>query len=182
VLSQFDIAYADYIDEYGEFKWSDKLLEEIGVFKITDEIYDDKIYERLDGNKAHWIIVFTKDRFNQRPEQGWLELNQRLYQAMWELKNEMKDSINIGFIDIYEDGEIMKETFDLTVVPSVRYIEYYTAYQMLWTDQRYNFFHTGDFLNFLQEGYNTAPQEVLRSRVLDTRFHLLFEYACAYLA
>ena len=76
----------------------------------------------------------------------------------------------------------MKETFDLTVVPSVRYIEYYTAYQMLWTDQRYNFFHTGDFLNFLEEGYTTAPQEVLRPRVLDTRFHLLFEYTCAYLA
>ena len=76
---------------------------------------------------------------------------------MWELKNEKKDTINIGFVDIYDEGEIMKETFDLTVVPSVRYIEYYTAYQMLWTDQRYNFFHTGDFLNFLEEGYTTAP-------------------------
>ena len=133
------------------------MLEESGIYKITNEIYDDQIYERLDGNKAHWIIIFTKDRFNMRPETGWSELNQRLFEAMWELKNDKKDSINIGYVDIYDDGEIMKETFDLTVVPSVRYIEYYTAYQMLWTDQRYNFFHTGDFLKFLAEGYTSAP-------------------------
>ena len=90
-LSEFDIAYADWIGEDGEFIWSDVMLEKSGIHKITNDIYDDEIYERLDGNKAHWIIIFTKDRFNLRPEMGWNELNQRLFQAMWELKNEKKD-------------------------------------------------------------------------------------------
>ena len=59
---------------------------------------------------------------------------------MWELKQQKKDSLNIGYLDIYDDGELLKETFDLTVVPSVRYIDH-TVYQMLWNDQRYSYFN-----------------------------------------
>ena len=71
---------------------------------------------------------------------------------MWELKQQKKDSLNIGYIDIYDDGELLKETFDLTVVPSVRYIDH-AVYHMLWNDQRYSYFNAPDFFKFLEDGY-----------------------------
>ena len=47
---------------------------------------------------------------------------------MWELKQEQKEAINIGFVDIHEGGELIKYTFDLTEVPTVRVIRGQNVY------------------------------------------------------
>ena len=99
---------------------------------------------------------------------------------MWEVKQAKLDSLNIGFVDIYE-SELIKETFDLTVVPSVRYIDYNRVYHMNWNDKSYPYYSTADFMLFLSEGYGNAPVETLRPRVSEG-LHIFFEYCCSWLS
>ena len=89
VMSDFERTYAQFQEVGEEFKWTDKMLSENQIHRITDEFYDSEVYKRegkASNGTAPWIIVFTKDRFNQAPNAGWNELNFRLFQSMWELK------------------------------------------------------------------------------------------------
>ena len=83
---------------------------------------------------------------------------------------------------------MIKETFDLTVVPSVRFLTTGpetringNVYSMLWNDKSYSYYNTGDFIRFLDGGFEKAPVEPLRSRV-NEGLQLNFEYTCSYLA
>ena len=84
---------------------------------------------------------------------------------MWELKQEQKEAINIGFVDIHEGGELIKYTFDLTEVPTVRVIRGQNVYQMNWNDRTRYYYYSHDITHFIEKGFEKAPMEIARSRV-----------------
>ena len=84
---------------------------------------------------------------------------------MWELKQSMKDAVNIGYVDIIDGGELVKETFDLFQIPTVRMIRGRNVYHMNWTDKTRDYYFTQDFTHFIESGFEKAPMEIARQRV-----------------
>jgi len=46
-----------------------------------------------------------------------------MFKAMWILKHTLHEKVNVGFVDIYDEGELLKETFDITEVPAIRLVK-----------------------------------------------------------
>ena len=57
----------------------------------------------------------------------------------------------------------------------------WNVYSMVWNDKTRSFYNTGDFVMFLDGGFEKAPVEPLRGRVSEG-LHLTFEYTCSWLS
>ena len=116
------------------------MLYDSKIFRVTDELYDTEVYQKEGDSPFPWVIVFTKDRFNKEFNHAWNQLNQVLFQSMWELKDQHGEAINVGFVDIYDGGELVKMTYDLQMVPSVRMVRGQNVYHMNWNDKSRHFY------------------------------------------
>ena len=78
-VSEFERAYLAYATDVDDFRWSDKMLYDSQIFRITDELYDTEVYQKEGDSPFPWIVVFTKDRFNKEHNQSWNRLNGHLF-------------------------------------------------------------------------------------------------------
>ena len=52
------------------------------------------------------------------------DINEQLFRLIWHVKHNINapSNLKVGFVDIIDNGELLKETFDITEVPSIRYV------------------------------------------------------------
>ncbi len=70
--------------------------------------------------------------------------------------------LRVAFIDIMDDGELLKETFDIDTLPSIRLVKNGLVFQMPW--QTTHVWGVEDFINFLQN-HEGEKSNYLRDRV-----------------
>lgn len=75
-------------------------------------------------------------------------------------------SVNIVFSDVLNEGELLKETFDIDTVPSIRLIKGEKVYHLKWNKSG-GLWSKTDLVNFINSGWESAPVEKLRSRVTE---------------
>ena len=70
------------------------------------------------------MIIFTKNLFTLNPYDKLVQTNKLLFERLTEMRSlsESAKVISILYVDINHDGELLKETFDIETVPSVRII------------------------------------------------------------
>ena len=73
-------------------------------------------------------------------------------------------SVSIAYVDTHYEGELLKHTFDIDVVPSVRLLNGDKVHALKWV----NGLWTVDNLSkFVSGGYESAAYDYKRSRVSD---------------
>lgn len=101
--------------------WSDSIFKDHGdIYHVTYDIYDELIEERTLENGQGWLIFFIRGRF----QESMTDINKQLFRLIWHAKHNINapDYLKVGFVDIIDEGELLKETFDIYEVPSVRYV------------------------------------------------------------
>ena len=109
--------------------WSDEVLRDKGIVRLTNEIYDQEILA------GPWLLVFLKDRHNETDFFNVYFSKQlvQIQQARDQVAN--LTGLRVAFIDIAQDGELLKETFDIDSIPSVRLVHDGFVYQMQWNKE-----------------------------------------------
>ena len=103
-----------------------------------------------------------------------------MFKAMWILKHTLHDQLNVGFVDIYDDGELLKETFDIEVTPSVRFMSKGVIYHYNWPDYKQT--TSEDLINFVESDHKSKTKKSDRRRRVQDGPELYFEYVAKYLA
>ena len=80
-------------------------------------------------------------------------------------------SISIGYVDTNNEGELLKETYDIEVVPSIRLVEGDKVYAAKWVEGLWT---VEDLQNFVNGGYLSTANYDKRERI--TPLFLHFEY------
>lgn len=83
------------------WNWSDTKLADLQVVRMTNELFDSGI------NSKNWLIFFVYDRYNP----AYDIINQYVYTLMVDTASSLKGQI--AFVDVSDDGELIKETFDV---------------------------------------------------------------------
>lgn len=48
------------------------------------------------------------------------------------MKSTLEFEVRVGYVDVYDEGELLKETFDLVTTPSAFYVANGNAYIIPW--------------------------------------------------
>ena len=136
--------------------WDFDALTEAGVVHVTNELFDTKIY----NSDEPWLLVFSKGQFETNPYHGFESINKKLSENLLEMLK--GKSINIGHVDIHSEGECLKETFDLTEVPSIRMLKDDKVYHLKWEDT--GLWSTNTLNKFVTE-YESSLYDYARPRV-----------------
>ena len=72
---------------------------------------------------------------------------------------------NVAFVDTFVGGELIKETFDIEMVPSIRLVRGDQVYHLKLPKDNKGLWSVKDLRDFVKGGYESAPTEPLRSRV-----------------
>jgi len=129
----------------------------------------------LPKGKVGYLIVFVANVGRDAAyNTSRAEMNRLVAQLLTDLsKTKEGKTLNIVFVDTFNDGELLKETFDIERVPSIRLVRGGKTYHLKWNTN--GFWSVTDLTNFIKTGYETAPVENLQARVNDG-LELYMEY------
>jgi hypothetical protein len=99
-----------------EFTFSDELMSGGLIHHVTDQFYDSEVASKRGGltPKKPWLLFFIVDRFNQYYQQDSHAQNLAMFMdLLWQVKRNVYGDYNLGFVDITDHGENLKETFDV---------------------------------------------------------------------
>ena len=100
---------------------------------LTNDVYDKEV-ETASSDQA-WLIVFTKGIFSENPYDSMAAMNEILSASLLELsKKDVAKGLRVGFVDIHNEGELLKETYDLDAIPSVRLVKADKVYHLKWAN------------------------------------------------
>ena len=139
-------------------------LTKAGVMHMSNDVYDEKVYGGARNDT--WLIVFVSQIANTNVYSKHADMNRLVSQLLLDfVKTKEGKALRIGFVDTW-DGELLKETFDIDMIPSVRLIRGENVYHLKWNKQT-GLWTTSDLKEFVTSGYDSAPVETLRRRVQD---------------
>jgi hypothetical protein len=147
---------------------------------VTDDFYDKEIASKSGGVTPNrpWMLYFLKDRFNKVYKEKQHNKTLDFFMDMiWQAKHSVYGDYNFGFVDMFDDGENLKETFDITLPYIAVFIKdgkFYPMYSYI--DQAYQM---QDIVEFLDLKYQDVPAMQLRQRV--DGIWIYGEYATSYL-
>lgn len=89
------------------------MLRDNGVARLTYNFYD----REIDKKKEPYIVFIIRDRF------GGEENNRNSnFNTFNVLKSSSNLGVKVGWVDIYDDGELIKETLDAELFPCAFFI------------------------------------------------------------
>lgn len=149
--------------------WSDTKLETLyNVVRLTDDLYDAEI------EKKQWLVFFVFDRHNEKYE-ATLKYIYTL------LKTLDVSPVQVAFVDVLEDGELLKETFDIERQPACVFVKDQMVYYLPSGPQNTLTWTAADVSDFIDVNHKREKQNYLRTRVRKG-LPLLFEYVSEYVA
>lgn len=98
-------------------EWSDHNLLQNRVIRLTDDLFDQQI------NEKPWLIFFVFDRHNPT------NTLQYVYQLLTQVAAQ-SDGVQVAFVDVLDEGELLKETFDIDRQPACVYVKDRMVYYM----------------------------------------------------
>ena len=115
-LENFVAAYEP--DESGKdkFVWKDQFFTNSLIYRVTNKFYDDEIASKKGGKTPDkpWLLFFVKDRFNNYyGDEQHLHALDYLMDVLWQAKHMVYGDYNFGYVDEWDEGELIKETFDV---------------------------------------------------------------------
>lgn len=128
-----------------------------------------------------WLVIFTKGISSENPYDTMASINEKLAESLTVVagsKDAKAGKLRIGYVDIHEDGELLKETFDLDAIPSVRLVKDDKVYHLKWVNGLWS---TQDIEAFIKDHEESSLYDFKRSRVTDGIF-LSLEYVINTLA
>ena len=104
------------------------------IYRVTDDFYDHEVESKTGGATPDrpWMLFFLKDRMNKVYANK--EHNKTLdffMDMIWQAKHNVYGDYNFGFIDMFDGGENLKETFDITLPYIVVLVKDGKFYSML---------------------------------------------------
>ena len=108
--------------------WDLLKLEKLGVTQLTNDIYDAKIWkaesESANDTAKPWLIIFVTDILSDNPYSRFGPMNKNVEELLIKFcaTSEAKQVKKV-FVDIHGEGELLKETFDIEMLPSVRLVK-----------------------------------------------------------
>jgi hypothetical protein len=150
------------------------------IYRVTDDFYDKEVASKKGGVTPNrpWMLFFLKDRLNKiyaNPDHNaTLDF---FMDIIWQTKHNVYCDYNFGFIDYFDEGENLKETFDIELpytVVMVKDTKFYTMVSYL--DKA---FEVSDIIDFLDVKHKDGPAFPLRPRVDGPWIYA--EYATSYL-
>ena len=97
--------------DQSKFTWNDRVLEAKGVIRMTNDLFDSEIV----ANQKSFVVIVISDRF-KAGSQVFLESLAQAMEGLVDL------GVRVGWVDILDNGELIKETFDIDRTPSGVYI------------------------------------------------------------
>jgi len=134
---------------------------------MTNDLFDSEII----ANQKSFVVIVISDRF-KAGSQLFLESLAQAMEGLVDL------GVRVGWVDILDDGELIKETFDIDRTPSGVYIHQGNVYTIPWPTTR---FWTTDDLKGFVDSFSELKFMTLRPRV-QRGLELYEEYAATYLS
>jgi hypothetical protein len=123
--------------------------------------------------EKQWLIFFVFDRHSDKYE----VTNEYLYYLMGDVAKLTLGETIVAFVDVMDEGESLKETFDIETTPSIVWVKD----QLVTHLPKKQHYQPQDFTDFIQSNNNVKElQNYLRKRVIG--LNLYKEYAAKYLA
>lgn len=155
-----------------EWIWSDSALElEHSVVWMTDDLFDSQV------NSKQWLVFFVFDRYNPK----YSSTLQFVHKLMTEVSVRVPSTIQVAFVDVMDNGELLKETFDIESTPSAIYIKDGLVYYMPQQVPNKITWLASDFSDFIDVNHKKERSNFLRPRVTPG-FSLYKEYTARWLA
>jgi hypothetical protein len=175
--------------------WNDTHLRNGLVYEIDADFYDTYVYEgvrnkpaakdvpkkstmEVDVNPlANWLIFFVKDRFKEGDK-----INEMVYQNAWGTKRNLNEDINVGFVDIYSpQGELLKHTFDLEVIPKAFLVSPAGVVEMPAVNELGKDWTAADLSLFAEIGFRQTKDRLPIRKSVREGTSLITEYALTHL-
>ena len=106
--------------------WDSAELAKRGINLLTNQDFDEKIYtprKSEDESLKPWLIVFVANVGRDSPGTNRFELARIMFELLLDFsKMPEAKKTNVAFVDTFLGGELLNETFDIEVVPSVRLV------------------------------------------------------------
>ena len=80
---------------------------------MTNQLFD----EQITNNKQAYMVFLLRDRFTTNSINK--DNNEVIYKL---LLNSESIGVRVGWVDVYDEGELIKETFDIETFPTAVYI------------------------------------------------------------
>ena len=103
--------------------WSDQNLLQNRVIRLTDDLFDSQI------NDKPWLIFFVFDRHNPRYEHTLAYVYRLLLQVAQDAEI-ITEAVQVAFVDVLDEGELLKETFDIERQPACLYVKEKMVYYL----------------------------------------------------
>lgn len=87
------------------------------------------------------------------------------------------NGFSVAFVDVVDEGELIKETLDVETTPSIIYINHGMAYHLSWNNERA--WSANDVEDFARAQHLKEKQNYLRPRV-HPGMQLYVEYLSTY--
>lgn len=124
----------NYEDITDEDIWTYHTVEEAGVIKITEKIYNEKILNMKPGDKP-WLITIVYPGEQRGDKSMWWH-SSHVMKSLQFLQTDFDDFANYGFINTHE--EHLREAFENDGLPQTIFIKDGKPYYMPWVEMGYN--------------------------------------------
>lgn len=149
------------------------------MYRVTDYFYDNEIASKKGGLTPDkpWLLFFVYDRFNTKSEAHLRDLD-FFMNLLWIAKHEVLGDYNFGWIDIWDEGENLRETFDVESAFTLLMLKDGKYYEMpFYPEISWN---ANDVVEFLDYKHADVVGMPMRPRV--DGIWLYREYVAKYLA
>ena len=161
------LCYAEFVEQDGRKPgtgmshwdtWNDEALEELGMVRLTNELYDEVVYPASEK----WLLVFSRDHIPEIPIQI-TEWNESIKSYVKQIRKENPE-LKIAYCDVHFWGLLLKQTFDISNIPAMRLAQYNRVYHME-EPAKDKFWETKHFRKFLKDYRAQDNYDYKRPRV-----------------
>ena len=110
--------------------WDKEGLAKAGMTLLTNELYDNEVYGGARNDT--WLIVFLSQLNNTNVYSKHADMNRAVSKLLLDFaKMKASKTLKIRFVDTFQ-GELLKETFDIETIPSIRFVRADQVYHLKW--------------------------------------------------
>lgn len=127
-------------------------LDDNGIVRLTNELYDQEVYKAQEP----WLIIFVQGLDTLNPYAKFVAANDKVFDRLIEMRKHGEEAANIkiAYVDTLNEGELIKETFDIDMTPSIRLISNDKVYSLKWVSNVWSATDMAMFVkNFETEKY-----------------------------
>lgn len=136
------------------------------MYRVTDDFYDREIASKKGGLTPDrpWLLFFVKDRFaTYTKDPKHVEQMDFFMNLLWISKHSVLGDYNYGWVDVWDEGENLKETFDIDTVYTLLMLKDGKYYEMPWYPELS--WNANDVAEFLDFKHNDVVGMPIRPRV-----------------